>query len=201
MVFYESLGGNVMLKETISRTRRNHGLEHATIHVLSAKYNNFSAQGNSTHQGFYLNIYGDLPEGAVESAVHEAHKRMKNGEHDLAVHPNCGTVLLTTATMAALSAQTVFGLEQYRQKKSGLNPAVWFNALPTAILAVVISLIVSRPLGIYLQAQYTTDGHLGDLEIARIQKIRPSLITRFFQMLLTLGRPLKATAYRIDTVG
>jgi hypothetical protein len=189
-----------MLNTTISRTRRNHGLEHATIHVLSAKHNNFSAQGNSTHKGFYLNIYGDLPEGAVENAVHEAHKRMKSGEHDLAVHPNCGTVLLTTATMAALSAQAVFGLEQFRQRKSGWSPSVMFNALPTAILAVVVSLILSRPLGIYLQARYTTEGDLGDLEIARVQKIRPSLITRVFQMLLTPGRPLKATAYRIDTI-
>lgn len=190
-----------MLNTTISRTRRNHGLEHATIHVLTEKYNNFSAQGNSTHRGFYLNIYGDLPEGAVEKAVHEAHRRMKGGEHDLAVHPNCGTVLLTTATMAALSAQAVFGLEQFRQKKPGFSPSVLFNALPTAILAVVVSLILSRPLGIHLQARYTTEGDLGNLEIERIQKIRPSLITRLFQMLLTVGRPLKATAYRIDTIG
>ncbi|MBP7997999.1 MAG: hypothetical protein KA314_02680 [Chloroflexi bacterium] len=190
-----------MLNEIISRTRRNHGLEHATIHVLTEKHNHFSAQGNSTHRGFYLNIYGDLPEGAVESAVHEAHRRMKNGEHELAVHPNCGTVLLTTATMAALSAQAVFGFEQFRQKKNSWSPSVVFNALPTAILAVVVSLILSRPLGIYLQANYTTDGHLGDLEIERIQKIRPSLVTRLFQMLLTLGRPVKAIAYRIDTAG
>ncbi|MCL4867906.1 MAG: hypothetical protein KJ063_02960 [Anaerolineae bacterium] len=190
-----------MLRETISRTRRNHGLEHATIHVLSAKHSNFSAQGNSTHQGFYLNIYGELPAGAVEQAVHEAHQRMKNGEHELAVHPNCGTVMLTTATMAALAAQAVFGVEQFRQKKSGLNLVVWLNALPTAILAVVVSLILSRPLGLYLQAQYTTEGDLGNLEIVRIQRIRPSLVTRIFQMLLTLGRPVKAAAYRVDTIG
>ena len=29
-----------MLAKTISRIRRNHGLEHATIHVLSEKHHN-----------------------------------------------------------------------------------------------------------------------------------------------------------------
>src|SRR5687768_3498421 len=82
-------GGN-MLPEIISRTRRNHGLEHATIHVLSEKHKHFSAQGNSTPQGFFLNIYGDIPEKDVVAAVEEAYTRMKNGEHELAVHPNCG---------------------------------------------------------------------------------------------------------------
>ena len=53
-----------MLTTIISRIRRNHGLEHATIHVLSEKHRNFSAQGNSDYGGFNLNIYGDIAEEA-----------------------------------------------------------------------------------------------------------------------------------------
>lgn len=190
-----------MFAETISRIKRNHGLEHATIHVLSQKHKNFSAQGNSNHRGFFLNIYGDLPEGAIEEAVQEAHHRMKKGEHELAVHPNCGTVLLTTATMAALAAQLVFGLEQFRQRKSSsLSPTVIMNALPTAVLAVVAMLIISKPVGLYLQETYTTEGDLGALEISRIERIKPSPITRIFQALLTPGRKLAVHAYRIDTI-
>ena len=52
----------------LSRIRRNHGLEHASIHVLSETQGNFSAQGNSDHRGFHLNIYGDIAEEAVETA-------------------------------------------------------------------------------------------------------------------------------------
>ncbi len=191
-----------MLNQLISRIRRNHGLEHATIHVLSEKYKNFSAQGNSNHTGFYLNIYGNISEEAVYNAVEEAYHRMKKGEDQLAVHPNCGTVLLTTATMATLAAQATFSLEQRRQRSSEMNPGIFLNALPSAILAVVVALIVSRPVGIYLQAHYTTEGDLGEMQLLRMQKIQPSLITRLFQLLLTGGTPgLKATAYKIETVG
>ncbi|MEZ4593566.1 MAG: DUF6391 domain-containing protein [Chloroflexota bacterium] len=134
-----------MLTQLISRVRRNHGLEHATIHVLSEKHKNFSAQGNSNHKGFSLNIYGDISEDDVAAAVEEAFNRMKKGEHHLAVHPNCGTVLLTTATMATVAAQASFAIEQRRQKQQAMNLTVLLGALPSAILAVVVSLIISRP--------------------------------------------------------
>ncbi len=191
-----------MLTTIISRIRRNHGLEHATIHVLSEKHRNFSAQGNSDHRGFNLNIYGDIAEEDVYDAVEEAYTRMKAGEHQLAVHPNCGTVLLTTATMATLTAVGTFGLEQKRQKESKLSFSVLANALPSAILAVVVALIISRPVGVQLQARYTVEGDLQNLKIARIKKVESSIVTRLFQTLLTAGRPaLRATAYRIETVG
>lgn len=191
-----------MLKQTITRIRRNHGLEHATIHVLSEKYKSFSAQGNSDHRGFHLNIYGDIDEEEVIRAVEEAYIRLKSGEHELAVHPNCGTALLTTATMAALSAQAAFSLEQRRQRRSRMDPVVLFNALPSAILAVVFALIISRPLGLQLQAKYTTSGDLGNMRIVRIRRVQPSPITRLFHFLLTGGNPeLKAKSYQVETAG
>ena len=159
-----------MVMEIISRLRRNHGLEHATIHVLSEKHKNFSAQGNSTPQGFHLNIYGNIPETAVMDAVEEAYTRMKKGEHHLAVHPNCGTVLLTTAVMATLAAQTVFAVEQ-RKQRAGLNLSVLINALPTAVLAVTVMLIISRPLGMAFQEKFTTEG-LSKANRGKISSVR-----------------------------
>lgn len=191
-----------MLAQTISRVRRNHGLEHATIHVLSEKYKNFSAQGNSDHRGFHLNIYGSIPEEDIFKAVEEAYQRMIAGEKELAVHPNCGTVLLTTAAMATLAAQATFVLEQKRQRRPGMDLSVLINGLPTAVLAVVFALIVSKPVGIYLQATYTTEGNLGDMQLSSIRKVRPSPITRLFQLLLTGGnKDLPTAAYAIRTVG
>lgn len=189
-----------MISHLISRIRRNHGLEHASIHVLSETHKNFSAQGNSNHKGFTLNIYGDINEGDVIEAVETAFKRMKAGEHHLAVHPNCGTVLLTTATMATLAVQTVFGLESKRQERLETKVPAFFNALPSAILAVVVSLIVSRPVGLHIQERYTTEGDLGDMHIVRIRPVKPSPVTRFFQLLLTGGRgEIKAKSYVIET--
>ena len=191
-----------MLNQIISRVRRNHGLEHATIHMLSARHTGFSAQGHSDHRGFHLNIYGDIDEQDVAEAVREAHRRMQNGEHHLAVHPNCGTVLLTTATMATLAAQATLSLEQRRQQQPRLNWSVLTNGLPSAILAVVVALIASRPLGIHLQARYTTEGDLGDLQIKSIRQIPISPVTHLFKLLLTGGnKRLKAAAYRIETEG
>lgn len=189
------------IRQLMSRTRRNHALEHATIHMLSERHDKFSAQGHSDFRGFHLNIYGEVSEGEVAAAVSEAYRRMKRGEHHLAVHPNCGTVLLTTATLGALASQSVFGLEQRRQGRSRMDFSVFFNALPAAILAGVFSLIISKPVGMAIQAKLTTDGDLGDLEVASVSKVRPSLITRLFQLLLAPGQDLKVSSYRIVTRG
>ncbi len=184
----------------VSRIRRNHGLEHATIHMLTEKHRTFSAQGDSDHRGFRLNIYGPIDEEDVYDAVETAYRRMKAGEHSLAVHPNCGTVLLTTATLATLAGQATFGLERLRQRRSANPGSVLFNALPSAILAVVAALIISKPVGVHLQEKYTTEGDLGDLKIRRMRRVPPSPISRLFQLLLTPGKKeLQATSYRIET--
>ncbi|MBK7896500.1 MAG: DUF6391 domain-containing protein [Candidatus Promineifilaceae bacterium] len=189
-----------MLTQLISRVRRNHGLEHATIHVLSEKHKNFSAQGNSNHKGFSLNIYGNISENDVADAVEEAFNRMKKGEHHLAVHPNCGTVLLTTATMATVAAQASFAIEQRRQKQQNMSLTVLLGALPSAILAVVVSLIISRPIGVQLQARYTVEGDLQEMQLQSIRPVQPSPVTRLFQLLLTGGSQTNAKSYRITTV-
>jgi len=185
----------------VSRTRRNHGLEHATIHILSDRHKNFSAQGNSNHRGFHLNIYGDVSEDDVRAAVEEAYRRMKGGDHHLAVHPNCGTVLLTTAAMGALASQTAFGLEQRRQRRRNMDLNVFLNGLPGAILAGVISLILSRPVGMAIQEKLTTEGDLGDLQVVSVRRVRPSLVTRFFQLLLVPGKDLQVRSYKVETAG
>lgn len=189
------------MKDLVSRTRRNHGLEHATIHVLSEKHKQFSAQGHSDFRGFHLNIFGDISEEEVEAAVNEAYKRMKKGESHLAVHPNCGTVLLTTAALGALASQSAFSLEQRRQRRPSMTPSVFLSGLPSATLAGVLALIISRPVGLAIQEKFTTDGDLQDMKVVRVRKIAPSPITRFFQLLLTPGRDLAVSAYHVETSG
>lgn len=192
-----------MMNYILSRIRRNHGLEHATIHVLSEKFKGFSAQGNSDHRGFNLNVYGDIKEDEVFAAVEEAYDRMKQGEHHLAVHPNCGTVLLTMATMAAMAAQLPFSLADKQRGNRDVPAAVsFFNVLPTAVLAVVASLIVSKPIGVHLQAKYTVEGDLKDMKLLRMKKVTGNPVTGLFKLLLTGNQDqMKATAYRIDTIG
>lgn len=185
----------------VRRIRRNHGLEHATIHVLSARHKNFSAQANSDHRGFRLNIYGDIGEDQVREAVQQAYARMKGGEAHLAVHPNCGTALLTTATMATLAAQAAVVFEQRRQRATDRNWTILLSSIPSAILAVVVSIIVSRPLGLQLQHHFTTEGDLGELEVVGIRRVPPSPVTRLFKLLLAGGRRLPTSSYQVTTRG
>ena len=86
----------------VRRTRRNHGLEHATIHILSRRMKKLRMAGRSDSGGFIL--IGDAPTEAIESAAREALRRMKAGDHELAIHPNCGTNLVTTASLATGAA-------------------------------------------------------------------------------------------------
>ena len=68
----------------ILETRRNHALEHATLHLLARSYRT-SMAGHSNPTGFFL--LGDLNTEDVRIAVTEAYERLNAGESGLAVHP------------------------------------------------------------------------------------------------------------------
>jgi hypothetical protein len=145
----------------IRRIRRNHGLEHATIHVLSHKLKTQSMAGRSTAAGFHL--YGNIPTHEVEIAVNEALERLRSGEHRLAIHPNCGTGLVTAGTLTSLAA-----LAGTSGMKRGLVEKL--TRLPTVILLSTMSLVLSQPLGLALQEHFTTLGDPGDMEFAGINR-------------------------------
>lgn len=144
----------------INRIRRNHGFEHATIHILSKRIEHLSIVGRSDWNGFTL--YGAVDTDEVSHAAHEALDRLRKGEASLAVHPRCGTVLATTGLMTALAAFLAIGLDG--------SPRTRFrwSSIPAAILAATGAAIFSQPLGLMLQERYTTSGQPGNLRIKRI---------------------------------
>ena len=85
----------------LSRIRRNHGLEHATLHLLARRFPRKPMGGYSDPGGFW--IVGSVPTEALQEAIEEALTRMRAGEHNLAIHPNCGTNFITAGTLAGLS--------------------------------------------------------------------------------------------------
>src|SRR5215510_10897195 len=142
----------------IRRTRRNHGLEHATIHVISGS-SHYRLSGRSDDSGFVL--LGEIPTERVETAAHEALRRMRNGEHGLAVHPNCGTNLLTTGFLVSMVG--MLGMAGSSRRDS-------FNRLPMVMLGMMFAILYSQPLGMNLQKYFTTEGDPGDLEIVSITR-------------------------------
>jgi len=141
----------------VRRTRRNHGLEHATIHLLSGK--KYRLSGRSSASGFLL--FGDVRTEDVDEAAHEALRRMRGGEHNLAVHPNCGTNLVTSGLLTSLIAMLSL---------SGTSRRESFNRLPLMMVLMMFTVLFSQPLGMSLQRYFTTDGNPADLEILRITR-------------------------------
>lgn len=157
----------------VRRTRRNHGLEHATIHVLKK----YRLSGRSDDGGFV--ILGEVPTADVESAVAEALRRMKGGEHSLAVHPNCGTNLLTTGFLTSMVG--IVGL-------GGRSRADSFNRLPYVMLLMMGAVLYSQPLGMNLQKYITTEGDPGDMEVLSVKRS---------EMRLPFGDPV--VVHRVNT--
>ena len=143
----------------ISHIRRNHGLEHATLHMLALKLPHAMLVGHSDIDGFW--IIGDVPSEILHAAVQEAIARLRSGERQLAVHPNCGTNYVTAGAMAGLAgAAAMLGTGKRWQDK--------LSRLPFAATLATIALIISQPLGLLLQARMTTSGDPGTLEVISI---------------------------------
>ncbi len=143
----------------VLRTRRNHALEHATIHLLSRRVRGLSMAGRSDPNGFVL--FGDAPTESIEQAASDALQRMKRGEHQLAVHPNCGTNLVTAGVLTTLSAYI-----GTRGMKKGMNP----DRAAGLMTLMMLSLLAAQPLGMSLQKHFTTEGEPGDLEVVSVER-------------------------------
>ena len=147
---------NILEIPLIARIRRNHALEHATIHVLTEHNPRRHLMGRTTDHGFYL--FGEVEAEEVVVAVSEALARLQRGEHSLAVHPRCGTNLATAGVLAGLSSFVAMS----GRSKSRLAK------LPQIILAATIAVMAAQPLGLALQKHVTT---LPEVEGVTIEEI------------------------------
>jgi len=154
-----SIFSSIINLPVLSRIRRNHGLEHATLHVLSRKYPGIKMGGYSDFKGFWL--IGDLSVEQVQGGVAEALQRLKAGEQHLAVHPNCGTNFATAGSLAGLAG--VMGMLGVGSRKRDK-----LERLPLVASLATLALIFAQPLGLSVQKHLTTSGKPGDLEIVEV---------------------------------
>lgn len=154
----------------VDRTRRNHGLEHATLTILSQRLRGLSLVGRSSPFGFHL--YGEVTTAALESAVQEALRRMQGGEVSLAVHPNCGTNFVTAGIAAGVAAYIGF---------LGANSAgARRDRLPLVTLLATAALMFAQPLGLELQRRVTTSGEMRGMQITSIARRQNGRLTAHF---------------------
>jgi hypothetical protein len=150
----------------IKQVRRNHALEHATVHILSQRHPDTTIYARSQPSG--LVVFGELPTEEVAKAVEEALVRLRGGEHQLAIHPNCGTNLVTAGGLSGLAAVLAMRVQQIGRKKRDLRQLV--SSLPLAILAATAALLFAQPLGQTLQLYVTTDADVGSLHVTEISR-------------------------------
>ncbi|HMX20693.1 MAG TPA: DUF6391 domain-containing protein [Anaerolineales bacterium] len=145
----------------ILETRRNHALEHATLHMLAHTHTGTMA-GHSNPTGFFL--FGNFSTQDVWAAATEALERLRGGESGLAIHAGCGTNMATTALLAGTFAWSVLRLAKSTLMKILL--------MPLAVFLGVVGFLISRPLGPVLQQRITTEANMGNMQIIDIIPIR-----------------------------
>ena len=149
------------MSSLISRTRRNHGLEHATLNLLAKTHPRKPFAGHSDTGGFW--ILGDIPTDELYQTITDALEKLRSGQSSLAIHQNCGTNLLVSGFASGLAgAAGLIGV--------GKRPRDKFERIPIITALSVLALILSRPLGPIIQKNLTTSGTPGPLKVISITK-------------------------------
>ncbi len=153
----------------VSRVRRNHALEHATLQIMARKRPTMVAAGYSDTNGFW--VIGQVSTEEIEEAVKEAAARLRAGERQLAIHPNCGTNFVAAGVVAgSLAWLGMVG------SPSGLRRNL--ERLPLLVTLVTIGIIVAQPLGPLLQSHVTVNPDIGELKVVEIARLqRPDVMT------------------------
>ncbi|HTX91371.1 MAG TPA: DUF6391 domain-containing protein [Anaerolineales bacterium] len=146
----------------ISHIRRNHGLEHATITLLSGRFPSRPLAGWSFPGGFFL--VGEVDTEELRETVLQALSRMNQGERRLAIHPNCGTNYAVSGFVAGILAWLGMAGAKSRREK--------VDRLPLVITLATLGFIFSQPLGPKVQEHITTSGDPQGLAVADVFPIR-----------------------------
>ena len=153
------------LSTRAQRLRQHHGIEHATVTVLSQRLPGTQIVARSDFGGFV--VYGEVDTDMLRTAAEDALTRLQHGERRLTVHPNCGTNLVTAGALSGVAA-LVAG--------SGQKRSFWWERLPSAILAATLALFIAAPLGRWMQENVTTSGEVDGLRIASVEPVTGSPI-------------------------
>jgi hypothetical protein len=153
-------------RAAVTVLRQHHAIEHATVTLLGQRAPGAQVAARSDLQGFI--VYGSLDTAILSATAEEALARLQAGEAVLAVHPNCGTNLVTAGILSGLAA-FVAG--------SGRNRSLW-DRVPSAILGATLALIFAAPLGRWAQANITTTGQVLGLRITSVVRISDAPVVR-----------------------
>lgn len=137
--------------------RRNHALEHATMHILARRQPHLNAMARTALDGFY--VYGQVDTKTLLDTALEALARLQAGETELAVHPRCGTNLAVSGFLAGVATFLAMGSSKSRLSK-----------FPRFVLAATIAVLVAQPLGLIVQERITTSPDVAGVSIKEVSR-------------------------------
>lgn len=136
----------------VASLRRNHAVEHATMHILARRQPYLNAIARTAVDGFH--VYGEVDTRALADAAAEGLARLQAGEAELAVHPRCGTNMAVAGFLAGVATFLAMGRSKPRLSK-----------LPRFILAATLAVVMAQPLGMLIQERITTSPAVTGLSI------------------------------------
>lgn len=146
----------------VAATRRNHGIEHATVYMLSRRQPDRRLVARSNHRGFL--VLGDTTDSELTDAVNEALRRLHAGDTNLVIHPNCGTNFVTSGVLAGVAA--------WMASRLGDQQRPWWEQFPLVTVAATLALFAAQPLGRALQAHITTSAQVAGIRLASVTRRR-----------------------------
>lgn len=149
-----------MQPSALQRTRRNHAIEHAAMHMLSRAGVATRLAARSDWRG--LTFYGDIDSATLKRAINGGLLALETGNRGLAVHPRCGSMV---------SVSFLLGLLTVWLAQSGLRRGVSLARALLTLAGIASATLLARPLGESVQAHVLTSTSVGD---ARLITIRPS---------------------------
>jgi hypothetical protein len=138
------------------RIRQNHAIEHATVTLLTARQPHLRLSARSTSRGF--TIFANLDPALVRDAMDEAMARLRGGDVDLAIHPNCGTNLAVGTSLAMVGVLFAFSAGRLRTR------------VATVMAGSMAGLVAARPLGTIVQRHVTTLPDVADVRVVDVRR-------------------------------
>ena len=145
----------------LTRIRRHHALEHATIRILNRRFPHVRLAGWSTSGGFY--VYGTVTAPQIQEAIIEALTRFTRGERHLAIHPHCGTNMVTAGMLVGLTSFACMLPGDQRARRT---------RLPLVLLLSTLALLLAQPLGLAVQQHVTTEANLDSVSGITVDRLQ-----------------------------
>lgn len=150
----------------ISQVRRNHALEHATMQILAQQQSTRGLVGRSSFSGFF--VYGNVDANVLLEAAQQGLQRLRAGQRNLAIHPNCGSNYAVAGTIAGVGAFLALGGLSRDRDERFLDRLA---RLPLVCALGTLGVILSKPLGTAVQAHITTEADVGDLQVLGVRRV------------------------------